>query len=199
MKIGLYTDSLQDLSFTEALDFAAASGLEAVELGTGNFSNAPHLNVDQVLDEPGAAEALLAAVAYVIGSVILNLTSGGRTVLAIGGGEDATRLMGLRADRVKFVVYLASGGLAGLAGVILASQFGAGQPTEGVGWELFAIASVVVGGTLLTGGSGSVVTKNVPDDALAIARGEQTVKAGWAKRLRALKSLGKKKEKKPKK
>jgi hypothetical protein len=43
-----------------------------------------------------------------------------------------------------------------LAGVILASQFGAGQPTEGVGWELFAIASVVVGGTLLTGGSGSV-------------------------------------------
>ena len=48
-------------------------------------------------------------------------------------------------------------------------------------------------------GSGSVVTKNVPDDALAIARGEQIVKAGWAKRLRALKSLGKKKEKKPKK
>ena len=49
-----------------------------------------------------------------------------------------------------------SGALAGLAGVILAAQFGAGQPTEGVGWELFAIASVVVGGTLLTGGVGSV-------------------------------------------
>ena len=66
--------------------------------------------------------------------------------------------MGLRTDRIKFLVYLASGGLAGLAGVILASQFGAGQPIEGVGWELFAIAAVVVGGTLLTGGSGSVVT-----------------------------------------
>lgn len=63
MKIGLYTDVLQDLSFTAALDFAAESGLEAVELGTGNFSNAPHINVDRVLDEPGAAEALLAAVA----------------------------------------------------------------------------------------------------------------------------------------
>jgi ribose/xylose/arabinose/galactoside ABC-type transport system permease subunit len=49
-----------------------------------------------------------------------------------------------------------SGGLAGLAGVILAAQFGAGQPIEGVGWELFAIAAVVVGGTLLTGGVGSV-------------------------------------------
>ena len=62
----------------------------------------------------------------------------------------------LPADRVKALVYLASGGLAGLAGVILAAQFGAGQPIEGVGWELFAIASVVVGGTLLTGGVGSV-------------------------------------------
>ena len=50
-----------------------------------------------------------------------------------------------------------SGALAGLAGVILAAQFGAGQPTEGVGWELFAIASVVLGGTLLTGGMGSVM------------------------------------------
>ena len=59
-------------------------------------------------------------------------------------------------ERTLAAVYLASGTLAGLAGVVLASQFGAGQPTEGVGWELFAIASVVVGGTLLTGGSGSV-------------------------------------------
>ena len=76
--------------------------------------------------------------------------------MAVGGNEDASKLMGLPADRVKFLVYLASGGLSGMAGVILASQFGAGQPIEGVGWELFAIASVVVGGTLLTGGVGSV-------------------------------------------
>lgn len=102
--------------------------------------------------------AVLATVAYLIGSIILNYTDFGRTVLAVGGGEDAAKLMGLRPDRTKFVVYLTSGGLAGLAGVILASQFGAGQPNEGVGWELFAIASVVVGGTLLTGGAGSVGT-----------------------------------------
>ncbi|MGN6548744.1 MAG: ABC transporter permease [Pararhizobium sp.] len=102
--------------------------------------------------------ALIAAAAYVAGSVVLNYTAFGRAVLAIGGGEDASRLMGLRTDLIKFAVYLASGALAGLAGVILASQFGAGQPIEGKGWELFAIAAVVVGGTLLTGGSGSVVT-----------------------------------------
>ena len=77
-------------------------------------------------------------------------------MLAIGGGEDASILMGLKVNRAKAFVYMLSGGCAGLAGVFLASGFGAGQPLEGVGWELSAIASVVVGGTLLTGGLGSV-------------------------------------------
>jgi ribose transport system permease protein len=112
-------------------------------LGQGDFYNIP-------------IPALIAVAAYVIGSIVLNFTSAGRTVLAIGGNEDASRMMGLPVDRIKFLVYAASGALSGLAGVILASQFGAGQPIEGVGWELFAIASVVVGGTLLTGGLGSV-------------------------------------------
>jgi ribose/xylose/arabinose/galactoside ABC-type transport system permease subunit len=101
---------------------------------------------------------LIAVGAYALGSVVLNFTSTGRTVLAIGGSEDASRLMGLPVTRVTFLVYVASGGLAGLAGVLLASLGFAGQPTEGIGWELFAIAAVVVGGTLLTGGSGSVLT-----------------------------------------
>ena len=80
----------------------------------------------------------------------------GRTVLAVGGGEDASIMMGLSVTKAKIFVYALSGGCAGLAGVFLASGFGAGQPLEGVGWELSAIASVVVGGTLLTGGLGSV-------------------------------------------
>ena len=87
---------------------------------------------------------------------MINHTSFGRHVLAVGGGTEASRLMGLPVNRTIFFVYVISGALAGLAGVILASQFGAGQPIEGIGWELFAIASVVVGGTLLSGGKGSV-------------------------------------------
>jgi ribose transport system permease protein len=114
-----------------------------VELGQGDLWGLP-------------IPAWIALVAFLLGSLVLNFTAFGRTVLAVGGNEDATRLMGLPADRVKTAVYVASGGLAGLAGVILAAQFGAGQPIEGVGWELFAIAAVVVGGTLLTGGVGSV-------------------------------------------
>ncbi len=94
--------------------------------------------------------------AYVLGAVALTHTAFGRHVLAVGGGTEASRLMGLPVDRTVFGVYVISGLTAGMAGVILAAQFGAGQPIEGVGWELFAIASVVVGGTLLTGGQGSI-------------------------------------------
>ncbi|MCB5176343.1 MULTISPECIES: ABC transporter permease [Microvirga] len=114
-----------------------------IEIGQGDFLGFP-------------IPAWIALAAYLAGSLVLNFTAFGRTVLAVGGNEDATRLMGLPTTRVKAAVYILSGALAGLAGVILAAQFGAGQPIEGVGWELFAIASVVVGGTLLTGGVGSV-------------------------------------------
>lgn len=100
--------------------------------------------------------AWIAIAAYLLGWLFLERHAFGRHVLAIGDGEATAALMGLKVDRTLLLVYTLSGALAGLAGVILASQFGAGQPTEGVGWELFAIASVVVGGTLLTGGSGSV-------------------------------------------
>ncbi len=101
--------------------------------------------------------ALIVVALYGLGSLILHRTPAGRSVLATGGGEEAARLMGLRPDLTKFAVYAASGALAGLAGVLLAAGSGAGQPTEGVGWELFAIASVVIGGTLLTGGAGSIL------------------------------------------
>ena len=94
--------------------------------------------------------------AFLVGLIVLHYTPFGRHVLALGGNEEASRLMGLPTGRITVLVYTLSGLLAGLAGVILASQFGAGQPTEGLGWELSAIASVVVGGTLLTGGLGSV-------------------------------------------
>ena len=100
--------------------------------------------------------AAAAGLCYVYGAILLHLTPFGRGVLAIGGGEEASRLMGLPVDRTVVLVYVQSGALAGLAGVVLAAQFGAGQPNEGLGWELFAIAAVVVGGTLLTGGQGSV-------------------------------------------
>lgn len=99
---------------------------------------------------------VVAIVAYLAGWFVLNHTAFGRHTYAVGDNEEAARLMGLNVGRVTIGVYALSGLLAGLAGVILASRLGAGQPTEGVGWELDAIAAVVVGGTLLTGGQGGV-------------------------------------------
>ena len=95
--------------------------------------------------------------AYGLGWLVLNHTRFGRHVYSLGDNEEAARLMGLNVGRVTMGVYALSGALAGLAGVILASRLGAGQPVAGAGWELDAIAAVVVGGTLLTGGQGSVI------------------------------------------
>ncbi|MDX6693475.1 MAG: galactofuranose transport system permease protein [Blastocatellia bacterium] len=94
--------------------------------------------------------------AYFIGWLVLNHTRFGRHVYALGDNEEAARLMGLNVGRVTLGVYALSGALAGLAGVILASRLGSGQPVAGAGFELDAIAAVVVGGTLLTGGQGGV-------------------------------------------
>ncbi len=99
---------------------------------------------------------LILVLAYLLGWVVLNYTRFGRHVYAIGDNEEASRLMGLNVGRVTLGVYALSGALAGLAGVTLASRLGAGQPVAGVGDELNAIAAVVVGGTLLTGGQGGV-------------------------------------------
>jgi ribose transport system permease protein len=92
--------------------------------------------------------------AYAAGWLVLRYTRFGRSIYAVGDNQDAARLLGLKVDRVLIGTYALSGALAGLAGVILAARLGAGQPVAGTGWELDAIAAVVVGGTLLTGGLG---------------------------------------------
>jgi len=100
---------------------------------------------------------LVTAILYIVGSIMLNFTRFGRHTLAIGGNEEAARLAGLPVTRTLIAVYALSGALAGLAGAFQASS-GTGSPIAGIGWELTAIAAVVVGGTLLTGGRGSVGT-----------------------------------------
>ncbi len=98
----------------------------------------------------------LLIVAFLIGMFVLRYTRFGRNALAVGGNPEAAQLMGLPVKRTLFLVYMLSGALAGLAGVLLAINLNGGSATEGAGWELIAIAAVVVGGTLLSGGVGSV-------------------------------------------
>jgi ribose transport system permease protein len=108
------------------------------------------------LNPPIPFQIILLVVAFLVGIIVLRYTRFGRYVLAIGGNEEAAQLMGLPVRRTTFLVYVLSGALAGLVGVLLAINLNGGSATEGKGWELIAIAAVVVGGTLLTGGVGSV-------------------------------------------
>jgi ribose/xylose/arabinose/galactoside ABC-type transport system permease subunit len=87
---------------------------------------------------------------------VLHLTPFGRCVYAIGSNEDAAHLSGVPTKRYKLLVYTLSGFCAGIAGMVYSSQLSVGTPIAGEGYELDAIAAVVVGGTSLFGGSGSV-------------------------------------------
>lgn len=99
---------------------------------------------------------VLFAVAALAASLVLGRTTYGRSVYAIGGNESAAQMMGVRVERSQFISYIMTGGLSALAGVVLCSRLGAGQPVSGQGWEMDAIAAVAIGGTLLSGGVGGV-------------------------------------------
>ncbi len=107
---------------------------------------------------PGIPFAVLVmAVVAIIFSILLGRTAYGRYVLALGGNEEAARLAGVDTVRVKTLVYVISGGCAAVGGLLLMSRFTSGAPQDGIGYELQAIAAVVVGGTSLMGGRGTIV------------------------------------------
>ena len=94
--------------------------------------------------------------AIAIYAVVLKFTPFGRFVYAIGGNEEAARLSGIDSGRVKIVTYALSGLLAGIAAILYVAQYRQGKPDAGAGLELDAIAAVVIGGTSLMGGRGSL-------------------------------------------
>lgn len=100
---------------------------------------------------------LIMLLVYIIAWVILNHMSFGRHVYAIGGNEEAARLSGIRVARSKLLVYVISGVTAALAGLVLTSRLMSGQPNSGVGFELDAIAAVVLGGAAISGGKGAII------------------------------------------
>ncbi len=100
--------------------------------------------------------AIIFLTTIVLGTYVAVFTSFGRSAYALGGSEEAALLMGVAIDRAKIGLYALSGGLAALGGVVLTLYAPSGDPSAGVGMELDAIAAVVIGGTLLTGGVGSI-------------------------------------------
>lgn len=101
--------------------------------------------------------ALFFLAAVLITHFVLTRLRFGRHVYAIGGNEETARLSGVKVDRVKTLVYGCCGGLSALAGVLYCSSYTQGKPDAGATWELDAIAAVVIGGTSLMGGRGTVI------------------------------------------
>ena len=96
-------------------------------------------------------------IAFFLAYLLLDKTPIGRYIYAIGGNEEATRLSGVRVARYKLFIYSLSGFTCALAGLVLSSRLMSGQPNSGVGFEMDAIAAVVMGGTSIAGGKGSII------------------------------------------
>ena len=99
---------------------------------------------------------LIYAAVVLVGIFITKYTALGKHIFAVGGNEKAAQLSGIRVRQVKLFVYVFSALCSALTGVIVTSQLMAAHPSTGEGWESLAIASVVLGGTSMSGGIGSI-------------------------------------------
>ncbi len=129
---------------------------------------------------PIPVPVIIAATVFVVAYVVLRHTTLGRYIYATGANERAARLSGVRPERLKLLVFIVTGLLTGLAGLILASLMNTGQPTAGRGFELTVVAAVILGGTSLTGGRGTllgtllgVLVLKVIDNGIIILRWDQ--------------------------
>ncbi len=125
------------------------------------FTDAPgytDISVGTLVPGSGFPNAvLILALVAVLAAVLLNTTVLGRYTYSIGSNEEATALSGIDVRRWKILVYTIAGLFTGLAGIMISARLGSAQPATGMGYELQAIAAVVIGGTSLSGGKGSIV------------------------------------------
>jgi ribose transport system permease protein len=117
----------------------------------------PIVFIGQGMIGPVPVPVIIALSVAVIGSLLLRFTRFGRYCIAIGGNEDATRLAGINVNRWKTIVFAFQGLLVGLASIMLMGRLNAAHPSIGQGLELHVIAGVVLGGTSLFGGKGSIM------------------------------------------
>ena len=99
---------------------------------------------------------IITIIIAIIAVYALSQTRFGRYLYALGGNEEASRLSGINTDKIKTLVYVVSGFASAIAGVIITSRIGSASPNAGTGFELDAIAAVVIGGTSLAGGEGTI-------------------------------------------
>jgi len=112
------------------------------------------LGVSRLLTIP--VPVLIAAVVVLLLHFVMTSTTFGKRIYAIGGNEEASRLSGINVQKMLIILYVICGSAAALAGIVLSSRVGSGDPNIGVGFELQVIAAIIIGGTSLSGGEGRI-------------------------------------------
>lgn len=126
-------------------------------IGTGNTEGSELFNaIGRGFFGPIPIPVYLMLFIFIIAYYMLNHTRMGRYIYSTGSNEEATMYSGIKTNRVKLFVYAASGMMASIAGVLITARLGSAQPTAGAGYELDAIAAVVLGGTSMAGGIGTI-------------------------------------------
>ena len=162
--LGLFSGSM--VAYFGVPSFVASLGMMMVASGFA-YMISEGLSIYQVpasFDWLGRGDALfsipnavvLMVLLYIVAHFVMSRTTAGRYIYAVGGNPEAARLSGVPVQKILLWVYTLSGALAGLGGVVMASQFRSGDPKYGLMYELYVIAAVVVGGTSLAGGRGKV-------------------------------------------
>jgi ribose transport system permease protein len=134
---------------TRPIYFSDVEGFDQISLGSLIGEIFPSLPIPNGV--------LIMFVVAVVCAVVLNKTALGRYTFALGSNEEAVRLSGVNVDRWKVIIYTFAGGICGISGLLIASRLNSAQPALGQGYELDAIAAVVIGGTSLSGGVGTIL------------------------------------------
>jgi ribose transport system permease protein len=154
-KLQPFIATLATMTILRGLTLVFTNG-KPVAIGTSNNAiSFGKIGGGQIAGIP--TPAIIMVLAFAVCFYILTQTKMGRYVYALGGNEEATKLSGLDTDKIKTYVYTISGILAAIAGVIVTARLYSAQPTAGSGYELDAIAAVVLGGTSLSGGQGTII------------------------------------------
>ncbi|WP_097028388.1 ABC transporter permease [Clostridium peptidivorans] len=153
VKLQPFIATLATMTMFRGITMIISNGIPAMEL-TKKSSILNFFSQGKILNIP--FPMILLIVFLVVLLLLLQNTVFGRGVYAVGGNEEAARLSSIPVNKVKILVYVVSGFMSALAGVILTSRLSSAQPTAGIGFELDAIAAVVIGGTSLSGGKGKI-------------------------------------------
>ncbi len=150
-KVPPFVATLAMLTIARGLTMLYTKGFPVTQLGndfdfigTGWFAGVP-------------MPVWISILVIVVSVFFMNKTRTGRYIYAIGGNERAALLSGVKVNRVKVIVYIIAGVLSGVAGLLVTARLDSAQPNAGLGYELDSIAAVVIGGTSLSGGKGSIL------------------------------------------